>query len=715
MLKNRTSLLAAFTTLCLTGVYLPALWADKAESEALCQTEVKPYNVGARHIESKGVGYQQGYTTVEGFFTTPKSLDTCLIPFLDLRGHVFNNGKLAANAGLGARFISSRVWGINSYYDYRRTERFHYNQVSVGLESLGKVWDFRLNGYLPVGKKASRLYHVKFHEFEGNSMILQAKREFAMKGVNGEAGVHIEMPKGMSCYIAAGPYYFEGEGKNAIGGEARARVMLHKYLGVSVNGSYDSVFKGIVQGELRLTYPFGPKNHAVKSRGRSCSDTQALYAVAMQPVDRNEIIVVDRKRKLSTAINPDTNDPFFFIFVDNTSHSNGTFESPYNTLADAQNASHVNDVIYVFPGDGTDTGMDAGILLKNNQRLLGSAINHQFTTTLGSVETPRFTSNPPSISNASGVTNVVKLASNNEVSGFTINESTNSAGIAGGTSPGASGQEITNALITHNTIISGGIAAGDCILLDGNSNLGRVIISDNTIQSRSTTVTFGTYFTNNSQAEITINRNLFSGTDSASGLSRAIVLQNLTSSSVDIDSNTLSSQTLPGVSLGITIDHNVASNLDVSITNNLIDMPATMAGAIAAIQTTTTQAGRFSLNIVGNTLNLPGLASVAAGIDISSNASSGLLCVNLEENTITLAPGVTAGNGAFRTLNNALSGPVCVTLTENTAITPNINPGYILVNNAPPPAFNAVVDPSNVGTVLIPTNAVTNGTCSSCN
>ena len=101
-----------------------------------CYSNSRPERITARHIESKGVGYNQGYTTLEGFFSLPSMVDNVWFPFLDLRGHVFNNGKFAANAGLGLRYLSeSRVWGVNSYYDYRQASHRNFSQYGLGLES----------------------------------------------------------------------------------------------------------------------------------------------------------------------------------------------------------------------------------------------------------------------------------------------------------------------------------------------------------------------------------------------------------------------------------------------------------------------------------------------------------------------------------------------------------------------------------------------------
>ena len=197
--------------------------AESALPEATCENSLKrPMRVTARHIEGNGVGYNQGYTTLEGFFS-PVHPWEFWVPFLDLRGHVFNSGKLAANAGMGIRYLtSSRVYGVNAYYDYRNTHHQHYNQVSAGLETLGKMWDFRINGYLPVGTKTSSFYRTKFEEFKGNSIIISRKRELALKAANAEVGFHLDHFKHVPFYFAAGPYYLTGQGKTSWGGRGES-------------------------------------------------------------------------------------------------------------------------------------------------------------------------------------------------------------------------------------------------------------------------------------------------------------------------------------------------------------------------------------------------------------------------------------------------------------------------------------------------------------
>ena len=309
---------------------------------------------------------------------------------------------------------------------YRDTHHQHYNQFAAGLEALGKIWDFRINGYLPLGRRNSKFYHTKFDKFEDHYLYLSRKKEVSMKGANAEVGFHIDHFKDFPFYIAGGPYYLHGTGRTTWGGQLRARVDIFDYLTLEGNVSYDHIFRWIGQGQIGVNIPFG-------TRRKICQpQSMALSTRALQRVDRFEIIPVDTKRFHEKAIDPVTGDPYVFFFVDNTSHSLGTFESPFNTLMDAQLASGPNNVIIVYVGDGTTMGMDSGITLQNGQRLWGSVVPHVLPTTVGHIRIPTLqTGGPwvmtednatfallPIISNSHG--DVVTIGSNNEISGLQI-------------------------------------------------------------------------------------------------------------------------------------------------------------------------------------------------------------------------------------------------------------------------------------------------------
>ncbi len=104
-----------------------------------------------------GIAYGTDYTTVQVLFA-PIYHPGHFVPMLDVRGHKFDNNTYASNIGIVARYIPQPnsfcdLLGLNAYWDWRQGFRGHYNQLGLGIEVLGKRWDFRANGYVPIGPK----------------------------------------------------------------------------------------------------------------------------------------------------------------------------------------------------------------------------------------------------------------------------------------------------------------------------------------------------------------------------------------------------------------------------------------------------------------------------------------------------------------------------------------------------------------------------------
>ena len=394
---------------------LQATFQKTKDKQENCGNGPRSMRADVRHIEAGGIGYRHGYTTLEIFLASDPN-QWCVTPFLDVRGHMFNNGQRAVNIGIGGRTNwGCRAYGMNVYYDYRNTHRRTYNQIGAGLETLGKLWDLRVNGYFPLGEKVSNPYNIKFGGFSGNSVLVDRTFQYAMTGVDGEIGFHFGKTRNFDFCTAAGPYYFKGRmGKGAIGGKARIAGYFKEYATLEFSDSWDTVFHNNFQGQLTLSLPFGPKTRPKVTR-RCCPDTcdfaHILTARMLQPVARQEIVVASKHTKKQAASST-------FIFVNNLSSSAGTYESPYATLVAAQNASQPGDIIYVFPGDGTTTGMAAGITLKEGQNFWGSGVGHTLATNLGTIFIPNLTSTSPTITNVDSV--IVVPYNNNEISGFVI-------------------------------------------------------------------------------------------------------------------------------------------------------------------------------------------------------------------------------------------------------------------------------------------------------
>ncbi len=338
-----------------------------------CSLNAVESKLEIRHREAGGVGYSTGYSSLDYFMITEGDVEM----LLDLRGHVFNNGQGAGNAGLGFRcpiHHDKYLIGANAFYDIRQSTDLLCNQVGVGLEWLGKYVDFRTNGYLPVGKKKD--IEIKtFETFSGRSVLIQRKLKAALPSIDAEVGTPLPNP----FYFAVGAYYLFKQSEsslevgNALGFKMRAEVDIGRYFTLGFAVTYDPIFKTRPQGYISLNIPF-EKKKCLKSQDKQVCIISKARNLRQVPIMRNEIIPIQDKKKSREDLLDDDDDPVRFLFVNNTAAlaGDGSFEKPFASLKDAENNSTPGDVIYVFPGDGTPKNYDKGIVLKDKQVLASS-------------------------------------------------------------------------------------------------------------------------------------------------------------------------------------------------------------------------------------------------------------------------------------------------------------------------------------------------------
>jgi hypothetical protein len=622
--------------------------------------------VDMRHVEPKGVGYNSGYTTLEGFFAPSNS--ACAVPFINLLGHVFDNGHFAANAGLGFRYLKSRLWGFTGYYDYRKTTHTDYNQVSFAMESLGVTWDFRLNGYFPVGRAKSHPFHTRFGHFKEHHLILASKEEFALSSGNAEIGLHMASKSSFPLYFAAGPYYLTGSGGSTWGGSARLMLNFSRYVHLAGMAFYDQFFHWTCQGEVGITIPFGRVRPLKHRKSASCSKMQILAERSVQRVYRNEIVPVDTKKVYEVARDPQTRKRYVFWFVDNTNGSVGTVKSPFRTLCKAQKASSENQIIYVFPGDGTSHGMDKGITLQDNQKLFGSGVKHHLITTQGSISIPALTSGSPLLSNRSSSKPVVMLGNGNEIEGIKLLP-------VPGTASAICGTSISDCIIRENLFLNSTTDTNG-IAFTGSGDL---LISKNTFQlSASSSNGYGALL--KTGRDSTLNVILSDNASTGGGLCKITTLNNedfcctITNNTVKaitgvcgihilglepavedasctiaITQNTLSSSGtdtgLAGVRMEST-DNTNSSPWCIWMDSNQINNFSSAATGGADLKNTDTTL--WNLLVTNNSFNE--LQSQAVFVQ---NASTGTICLQINDNTVSHYSGP---HDAFR-LENTLTGP----------------------------------------------------------
>lgn len=631
--------------------------SEKISDQNVCHSPFHRTHFDIRHTEANGVGYKDGYTTAEWFGILDHN--SYFMPFLDLRGHVFNNGKLAGNIGLGERTIIPSInhaFGLYCYYDIRQEDHgLTVHQISPGIELLGKRMEYRMNGYFPVGRTESHHYGKKFARFQGHSILMKRKKKFAMTGGDAELGVHVTQSTRHDVYAGAGPYYFTADSFSSWGGKARLLWRYKDYISLEASYSYDQLFHNVFQGTVGLSYPLGKK---LERKGKYCSPFHdlTLSRTAFAPY-RFEIPVVKKHHHHTHAINPATGQPWKVWFVNNTSHSLGTFESPFPTLAEAQSASGPNDMIYIFSGDGTSKGMNQGIVLQNGQKLLGSSIVQTIPTIVGSLQIPPMSPQRPILTNTLGAGTVVLLANGNEVAGLDIKASVNNCTLiqapAQGVNGGSIHDNILSGLISHRTI---NIIGNGVFFVQNNTCL------DLFIGSPFQAIRFDVFNSNEMTAFIT--NNFISGYEYSIGVNT----QNQSKGIFEISNNTIvKTETLDGagIFIGASGDGIQGKSLQANVYNNKLKMLSDTGIVI----------GRFAapeilcVNIENNMIDKTGDGN---GITIINPASGTQFKANIKNNLIE-----EVGNGYYGISATAGAGStLCIDILNNTAPS-----GYQFINS----------------------------------
>jgi hypothetical protein len=327
-----------------------------------------------------------------------------------------SNG-LGANIGLGMR----RPWadgilGISLWYDFDTRYEVDYNQLGVSWEWIGNRWDFRANGYIPVGE-TSRLigvteltdpYFCRDHVFFERTLFY----EEAMAGADIELGRHFPGFLNMVDTTVFGSLYAFGgpEGSSATGGAAHLRVEPVPNLALQVSVNSNSINDTNVVFSVTGYFPpfrgggfFGP-------RSRMSDRVRRLENIVVGTTDVYSPVL---------ATHPD-GVPLSIVHVNSAAAmgGNGTIDDPFMTLAEAQAGSSPRDIIY---GHADSVFASQSIVLQQDQFFLGEGIDHFIETAqVGPMLLPRATDGTalPLLTGSPG--NAVTLADGVQVSGFTI-------------------------------------------------------------------------------------------------------------------------------------------------------------------------------------------------------------------------------------------------------------------------------------------------------
>jgi hypothetical protein len=255
-----------------------------------------PKRISVRHVvgNQNEIAFGTNYTTLSLLFAPPYTIGE-ILPMVDLRGHRFDDNTYAATAGFVARYIPypdtfCNLLGFNAYYDYREGGIGYYQQVSGGVEILGKRWDFRGNVYVPFGPKES--VKVCVYDYGDDLYAINRLLEEVSYSFNAEVGYYlIRSEKNFLFYMAGGPYFIAGRcgSYNTVGGEFRVRPQYRDYIALDLSISHDPLFETIWQALVIVNLPlYQIGNQNKKPCG--ISDRQIF-----QPVEQFEVMPLMRQ------------------------------------------------------------------------------------------------------------------------------------------------------------------------------------------------------------------------------------------------------------------------------------------------------------------------------------------------------------------------------------------------------------------------------------
>lgn len=352
---------------------------------------------GYRYEAGDTIGRIGGLSSFDTFFPLLEGEDSDWLTFIDARLLLGDdNHNLGSNVGVGARqFIPDyqRTIGAYIYYDTRDAGYATFDQVSGGIETLGDIWDARLNWYVPTGQTRNQYatthtsggsYKFVGHYLTGGTFTRYYQA--AMKGLDMEAGAKFYSNESMDLRAYAGWYHFQAKGsKQAWGWKSRIESRISDMVSLNLGVQNDRVFNTTVNFAVGIQWP-----SITGLRRGPRSDLKAWDRLGEAP-ERLRSIVVDNQEIQDPdgglVIDPTTGLPFYFMHVATGGNSDGSYEDPYATLAAAfaDPRTQEGNVVVYDHRNAMETG---DFTLAGNTQVLSAGPTQFITSTIGQVKLP---------------------------------------------------------------------------------------------------------------------------------------------------------------------------------------------------------------------------------------------------------------------------------------------------------------------------------------
>ena len=388
----------------------------------------RPVPFGTRYRVYSQVGQGTGWNDGQTYFSVfhPFHITPWVdLVFVDVRGFAAyqNTGDgLGANLGVGyRRYVKpwNTVFGISGWGDVDGAHTNTFYQGGVSGEIITPVMEYRVNGY--IGSRPEDAHTgrgiVVHRTVQQNFIYLNSFRttENSFEGFDAELGGPIPYlgQRGFNFYV--GGYYLRNHtiGSTA-GAKVRGEVVLNENVQLGYEYRYDDLFKSSFWGNIMFEFPNSWRDWFRKPF--FVQRTPAMHLARQVERQYRVPVHVETQQTPNLLLDPIDGSPLIVIHVNPDGPAgDGTVEHPFNA-GNFSNRSDAN-IIRVLPGNFR---LNRTLNLFDNQRLLAANHPHLFYSQYGLRLLPGQVVGPnPTISNSAGA-DVVRLASNDEVSGFDI-------------------------------------------------------------------------------------------------------------------------------------------------------------------------------------------------------------------------------------------------------------------------------------------------------
>lgn len=281
-----------FTRVFFLGVLASHLFGALESAEKKSES-TGTYRLGLEYAAGRYIALDESYGALT-FLAVPEVSYNSVHFLGDFKFLKLENSNWAASGGLGFRAWDKKrqkAYGFNFFYDYREQKRDSFHQVGFGFELLSSVWELHLNGYLPVGTQGYRYSRKVLDDFTGGFFATVSKFQYALSGVEFSGGRRFWLGDDLSIYVAPGFYFYNNKNiKNIQGIQGTAELGWNDMVSFKLNASYDSRFRGRVQGVFALSVPLG----------RLCSTVfeSCQSMILGRPVRRNDTIFIKNCRSV---------------------------------------------------------------------------------------------------------------------------------------------------------------------------------------------------------------------------------------------------------------------------------------------------------------------------------------------------------------------------------------------------------------------------------